>query len=183
MKNYLLGVWNFIDPIYYNCSRLHYIPDTGQENTLLRVRLTRYKGTAVTLSDGTVIHKNDLLLKIHLHNVKMIKELNNINSDLKRAVYIYHTIKKALPKLVAYLKAHPRYKDIKAIIGITSLYKGSERLGFEVVAIRNKYYQIFKKITFLPINLIAGNKRYVDPVYLFMSTSKLNAKYDSALHI
>lgn len=182
MKSYLLGVWNLIDPIYYSCSRLHYIPDSEQQNTLLRVRLTRYKGAEVTLSDGTVIHKNDILLKIHLHNVKMINELNTINSDLKRAVYIYHTIKKALPRLAAYLQQHPRYREIKAIIGITSLYKGAERLGFDIVSIKNNYYQMYKKITFVPINLVAGNKRQADPVYLFMSKSKLNVKYDSGLH-
>ncbi|MFA1821361.1 hypothetical protein ACDX78_14490 [Virgibacillus oceani] len=182
MKSYMLGVWNIIDPIYYTFSRLCYVPDTNQHNTVFRVRLTRYKGSAITLSDGTSIKKNDILLKIHLHNVKMLNELNMINSDMKRAVFIYHAVKKSLPKLMEYLMLHPQYKEIKAIIGITSLYKGSGRLGFDIVSIQNKYYRIYKKITFLPINLVAGNKRYEDPVYLFMSKDKLNKKYSSVTH-
>jgi hypothetical protein len=183
MKSYLLGVWNMIDPVYYTFSRLRYVPDTSQHNTVFRVRLTRYKGSAITLSDGASIQKNDILLKIHLHNVKMLNELNMITSDMKRAVFIYHSVKKSLPKLTEYLMLHPQYKEIKAIIGITSLYKGSARLGFDIVSIQNKYYRMYKKITFLPINLVAGNKRYEDPVYLFMSKDKLNKKYSAATHI
>lgn len=181
MKSYLLGVWKIIDPIYYTFSRLNYVPDTNQHNTLFRVRLTRYKGAPITLSDGTSIRKNDILLKIHLHNVKMIKELNMTTSDIKRAVFIYHAVKKSLPSLSEYLMHHPRHQDIKGIIGITSLAKGSDRLGFDIVTIQNKYYRTYKKITFLPINLVAGKKRYEDPVYLFMSKNKLIAKHSSSI--
>ncbi|GAA0434183.1 MAG: YkoP family protein [Bacillota bacterium] len=176
MRSYLLGVWDSIDPIYFACSRLSYISDNHQRRTMLRVRLTRYKGGKVVLEDGTVLRKNDLLLKIHLHNVKLIKELNAFPNDIKRAVFIYHSIKQAMPNLAMYVHAHPKAADIKAVIGITSLYRGAERLGFEKSALKNRFYRYFKRITLMPINMLT-TKKDAEPVYLFMSKNKIMDKY------
>ncbi|WP_449355483.1 YkoP family protein [Virgibacillus natechei] len=177
MRSYLLGVWDMLDPIYHSCTRLHYVPENKAGNTLFRVRLTSYQGHDVILNDGTMIHKHDLLLKIHLHNVKILNELYAIDSDLKRAVFIYHKIKHALPSLANYMKTHRKNNQIKGIIGITSLYKGANRLGFELFPIKNAYYRAYKKFSFLPIHLIANTSQQ-DPVYLFMSKDALLNKYD-----
>lgn len=177
MRSYLLSAWNLIDPLYYTFTRLQYVLDNNNRKTLLRVRLTRYKGSEVVLNDGTVIHKNDLLIKIHLHNVRMIKELSTVKSDIKRAVFIYHMVKGALPRLSYYIRHHHKSNEIKGIIGITTLYNGATRLGFDVVPIKNDYYCVYKKITFLPINLFSGKKRKEDPVYLFMSKDGLLTKH------
>ncbi|WP_099159894.1 YkoP family protein [Virgibacillus ndiopensis] len=178
MKSYLLGVWNVIDPIYYSLTRLRYVPDNDKRNTLFRVRLTRYKGSRVILKDGTVINKNDLLIKIHLHNVRMLTDLNNITSEVKRAVYVYHMIKRSLPRLANYVQIHYRNKEIKAIIGITTLYRGADRLGFEITSINNPYYSILKKGSFLPINFLANTSCRNSPVYLFMSKEQLLTLYN-----
>lgn len=177
MKSYLLGVWNVVDPIYFSVTRLHYVLDNNQNNTLFRVRLTRYKGETVVLQDGTTICKNDLLLKLHLHNVRMISELNTIQSDIKRAVLVYHKIRDALPKLSQYVTTHKKGDEIKGIIGITTLSRGANRLGFEIIPIRNPYYRLYKKGTFLPINHIANTKNQQTPAYLFMSKKQLLQKY------
>ncbi|MYL40201.1 hypothetical protein GLV99_01060 [Virgibacillus massiliensis] len=176
MREYLLGFWGSVDPIYFACTRLRYVADTNQQKTLLRVRLTKYKGARIVLSDGTIIEKNDVLVKIHLHNVKLIKELSTIPNEMKRAVFIYHSIKQAMPNLAMFLQSHPSSRQIKGIIGITSLCRGAERLGFEKSALCNRYYRMYKKATLLPINLLASNKG-IEPVYLFMSKNKLLNKY------
>lgn len=67
-----LNLWGWIDPIYFRFTRLDYVENHLGKRTIMRVRLTKYKGREITLSDGTVIHKNDLLLKIHLHNIKLL---------------------------------------------------------------------------------------------------------------
>ncbi|MFD1038861.1 hypothetical protein ACFQ3N_10740 [Virgibacillus byunsanensis] len=177
MKSYLLGVWNAIDPVYYNLTRLHYVPDTEQRNTLFRVRLTTYRGVSVVLSDGTLIKKGDLLIKIHLHNVRMINELQSTTSEVKKAVFIYHMVKRSLPRLANYVESNYGNKNIKGIIGITTLYRGASRLGFEVFPIKNRYYRFFKKSTFIPINLLANTIDDSTPVYLFMSKSNLVKRY------
>jgi hypothetical protein len=177
MKSYLLGVWNALDPVYYTCTRLRYVSDSDERRTLFRVRLTRYKGKRTVLKDGTVINKEDLLIKIHLHNVKIMNELFTVSSDTKRAVYIYHMIKRSLPMLANYVRNHTRYPEIKGIIGITTLHKGSSRLGFECVSIDNAFYRNYKRLTFAPINYLANSSRHEKPVYLFMSKDELITRY------
>ncbi|WP_163970528.1 YkoP family protein [Oceanobacillus halotolerans] len=177
MKSYLLHIWNVIDPIYYTCSRLRYVPDQEKGNTLFRVRLTTYKGCTAILRDGTVIKKGDKLLKIHLHNVRMLHEMQSISSEMKRAVYTYHVVKRALPKLASYLEKHPKHDEIKGIIGITGLYRGAGRLGFEIVPIKNTFYKLYKKGTFMPINFLANTKGPKTPYYLFMSKEQIMKRY------
>lgn len=158
-------------------TRLNYVRDLEEKKTLFRVRLTRYKGKTTKLSDGTIIHKNDLLIKIHLHNVKIMNELYTVSSDTKRAVYIYHMVKRSMPMLAQYVRRHKRYEEIKGIIGITSLHKGTKRLGFDNVPIHNPIYKIYKRLTFMPINFLANSSRHENPVYLFMSRDELVNRY------
>ncbi|MFS0674220.1 YkoP family protein [Ornithinibacillus sp. 179-J 7C1 HS] len=177
MKSYLLGFWNVFDPIYYSFTRLRYVKDREENRTVFRVRLTRYKGRRTVLKDGTVINKNDLLMKIHLHNVKLMNELYAVKHDTKRAVYIYHIVKKAMPLLADYVQNHKRYEELKGIIGITTLHKGTKRLGFDNVPIQHPIYRTYKKITFTPINYLASSSSHNNPVYLFMSKDELVNRY------
>ncbi|WP_424474974.1 YkoP family protein [Oceanobacillus kimchii] len=179
MRNYLLDVWNIIDPIYYTCSRLHSVSENDQKNsnnTLFRVRLTNYLGNDVVLQDGTIIHKHDLLLKIHLHNVKILNELRKTDNQFKKALYIYHEIKRGLPMLANYISLYEKSNEIKGIIGITSLSQGANKLGFEVFDIKNTYYRTYKKYAISPMNFIA-NTSIKAPVYLLMSKNKLINTY------
>ncbi|MBC5637883.1 hypothetical protein H8S33_13820 [Ornithinibacillus sp. BX22] len=177
MKSYLLGFWNVFDPLYYSFTRLRYVKDQEQNRTVFRVRLTRYKGRRTILKDGTIINKNDLLIKIHLHNVKIMNDLYAEKSDTKRAVYIYHLVKRAMPLLADYVKHHKRYDELKGIIGITTLHKGTKRLGFDNVFIHNPLYRNYKKITFTPINYLASSSNHENPMYLFMSKDELVNRY------
>ncbi|WP_461479530.1 YkoP family protein [Paenibacillus sp. PvR148] len=56
-------MWEIIDPLYYACSRLRYIGSGDQRSGIFRVRLILYKGTPISLSDGTLIQKGNILLK------------------------------------------------------------------------------------------------------------------------
>ncbi|WP_029270326.1 YkoP family protein [Virgibacillus alimentarius] len=178
MKNYLLRMWKTIDPVYFTFTRLQYVPSIEKDNTVFRVRLTHYKGTTVVLRDGTAIETNDLLLKIHLHNVRILRDLQAINGDVKKAVYLYHTIKHALPMLSKYVMEHQSHHEIKGIIGITCLHRGASRLGFEIVPIKNSWYCIYKKLSFLPMNFLCSTMDHNVPVYLFMSKGQLQNKYN-----
>lgn len=173
MKRYLLTLWNTLDPIYYNFTRLHHVADHQRNKSIFRVRLTKYKGTTVVLKDGTTIHKNDLLLKIHLHNVRMIRELTQVDSEIKKALLLYHMIRDDLQCLSRYIEKHPRRYDIKAIIGITALHKGATKLGFDVFSLQNRYYLLIKQLTFSLIGYIANTSHPDPPVYLFMSANQL----------
>ncbi len=180
VKSYFLSVWDIIDPIYFSFTRLTYLDHRSQEN-IFRVRLTKYKGKNVTLSDGTVIRKNDVLVKIHLHNVALLKKLLPVASDVKRGRLIYRAVERSLPELARYVANHPNSDQIKGIVGITTMNRGCERLGFEIVDISSIVYKALKWIRLMPIHLLSVSRPFKtlgkhEPKYLFMSKPALLQK-------
>lgn len=184
VRGYILSIWGLIDPIYYFFSRLTYPPLIDKKDNILRIRLTKYKGRNITLSDGTKINKNDILVKIHLHNVRLLKELKGIKSELKKAKLIFQYVRRSLPGVECFIQNSPHAGKIKGVLGITSRNKGSERLGFEIFDITNPLYKYFKICAFLPIGLISSHSscfkdmvKHHQPRYLLMSTDKLRTLY------
>ena len=183
MRGYLISIWSFFDPFYYACTRLTYLPNKETEGNIFRIRLTKYRGRDIILSDGTQINKNDTLVKIHVHNVKLLKELKDIKSEIKKAKIIFRYVQNSLPGLESYIRDCYRCDEIKGIIGISHLNKGSERLGFEMVDISNPIYKWFKRFAFLSIGFLSSPNSSIlhilmhQPCYLFMSTSKLSMLY------
>lgn len=181
LKSFALSVWNIVDPIYYACTRLRCVGQDRKSSTF-RVRLTSFKGRNVYLSDGSVIQKGDTLLKIHLHNVILLKDMLCIKNEVKRGRFLYRTIEQSLPDLAVYLQHHPNIDDIKGIIGITMLNKGAGGLGFETIPIPNSFYKWIKYVTMIPIYFISASQPFKhvkkqSPAYLFMSKNVLMQKY------
>ncbi|WP_428911492.1 YkoP family protein [Niallia sp. Krafla_26] len=181
MRDYIISVWSWMDPLYYHFTRLTF---PAKEGNIFRVRLTKYKGRNFVLSDGTEINKNDLLLKIHLHNIRLLKEFKSLTSELKKAKLIYNYVQRSMPEIDLYIQNHPKSNKIKGVIGITILNKGCERLGFEVFDLSHPVYRWFKQIAFLPIGILSSRNVSVShilknhkPSYLFMSTKKLSNMY------
>ncbi|MBM4762837.1 hypothetical protein [Bacillus sp. B15-48] len=181
MRRYFLTIWSFIDPIYFFFTRLICLPS---EENILRIRLTKYKGRNLVLADGTQINRDDLLVKIHLHNVKLLKELQEMKGELKKARKILYGVQKSLPNVELYVRNHHRSQEIKGIIGITSLNKGCHRLGFEVFEVSHPIYRWFKFMAFLPIEMVASSNTSIKwlitnhkPSYLLMSTKTLSTLY------
>ncbi|ADU94224.1 YkoP family protein [Geobacillus sp. Y412MC52] len=178
---WLLSAWGGIDPIYYACSRLEYAGEAADgRRSIFRVRPLQYKGETIRLSDGTTIAANDWLLKIHLHNVRLLRELMQYRSDIQKGRYIFEQVKTGLPYVAYHLYHHEQSARIKGIIGITMLNKGCERLGFETVDIANPLYRWFKTASLLPLMAVAKSR--VSPLsrppkYLLMSKGKLFSLY------
>lgn len=184
MRGYVLSIWNFFDPFYFFCTRLSFPPRTGTESNIFRVRLTKYKGKEVVLLDGTKIFKNDMLVKIHLHNVKLLRELYEIKSELRKAKILYRHVQESLPGIEHFIRNSSFSNEIKGIVGITHLNKGCERLGFEIFDISHPIYKWFKVFAFFPIeilssanNSIRNSLKHQAPKYLFMSANTLSKMY------
>lgn len=182
IRLYFLSLWSFIDPIYFAFTRLQYL-HSKQHFSIFRVRLTKYKGRNVTLSDGTQIKKNDLLVKIHLHNVRLYKEVMFQSNSISRGKTIYRMVQQSFPSLADYVQHHPKQEKIKGVIGITMINKGIKKLGFETAEPKNHYYIWLKKLTQIPIYFLFASDLKVNhvkrqkPTYLFMSKSQLMKKY------
>jgi len=180
IRGFFLVMWNLWDPIYFSMTRLRYIERDG-ERTIIRARLMRYRGKPVVLSDGTVIGKNDLLIKIHLHNAKLLKELQRYNHEIAKGKAIYRHVRETLPSVAAFLESHRRFSEIKGIVGITTLHKGSGKLGFEAFPIHNRLYKYYKLILLFPIYILSSRwffkQKMSKPAYLFMSKNTLLQRY------
>ncbi|HLS09318.1 YkoP family protein, partial [Lentibacillus sp.] len=94
-------------------------------------------------------------------------------SEVQRALLLYHMVRDDLKSLSRYVAKHPRSREIKAVIGITMLNRGTRRLGFETFSIQNRFYRLYKQLTCLLINFIADSSNGDPPAYLFMSTNRL----------
>lgn len=178
---FAVSVWNIMDPFYFACTRLRYVGQEGRSR-IFRVRLTSYRGGSVTLSDGVAIHKGDTLLKIHLYNVHLIKSMITMRNDVARARYLYRMVEQSLPDLAAYVSNHPKFDEIKGLIGITGLNRGCGGLGFETVQIPNSFYKCLKYLSMLPIYFLSShrplrNLKKQVPAYLFLSKDTLMSRY------
>ncbi|MBU9722614.1 MULTISPECIES: YkoP family protein [Bacillaceae] len=175
MRNYIIHAWSFVDPIYDKIRNFSTI-ETEDNVSVFRVQLIRYRGENQLLSDGNLIEKGDYLVKIHLHNVKLLKYLQAFHHT-RKTIKLYQIVKKALPQLALFIKNHPLSKQIKAICGVTMLTKLVERLGFEVRPISNKIYRLSKCFSQFPIHYLSTGtfrgllEKRVN--YLFMSKNKL----------
>ena len=174
MRSYLLTFWKILDPFYYSLTRLEHIG-------IFRVRLTTYKGRDVLLNDGTLIKKNDKLVKIHLHNIQLLSELKTVSSSVKRGRIIFRKVHMSLPLLAEFIHNHNQKHEIKGAIGISMLHKGVEKLGFETYLPSNQLYRFYKKMTHIPLFLLSKEQpqfsKIPDTNYLFISKEKLKNIY------
>lgn len=179
MRSYLLSFWNVLDPLYFFLTRLEYI---DCHSGIFRVRLTKYKGKDVFLSDGTLIKKNDKLIKIHLHNIRILNELQSIPCSIRRGRIIFKRIYMSMPVLAQYIYNHKNSNEIKGAIGITMLHKGAEKLGFEIIQPCNIFYRLFKRMSQLPIFLLSSEHPKIsnipDTYYLLISKDQLLQTYN-----
>jgi hypothetical protein len=153
VRSYLLSFWNILDPLYYLITRLEYL---DRHSGILRVRITKYKGNEVLLSDGTVIKKNDKLVKIHLHNVKLLSDLKSIPCSVRRGRIIFRKVHMSMPLITEYIHNHKESNKIKGVIGITMLYKGVEKLGFDTFQPCHPLYRLYKRITQAPLYILSA---------------------------
>ncbi|WP_350344471.1 hypothetical protein PRVXT_000887 [Proteinivorax tanatarense] len=155
MKKFVINVWGKLDIYYAKLMGLYSIKKNG-EDSIIRARFVKHWGSDITLKDGTIIKKNDLLLKIHIHNVKFIKELSTINSPIRKGMHAYKEVEQAMPGLADFIESHPKCETIKAVVGVTMLTKGTYRLGFEEKIITNVCYRWMKYLSQVPIYYLSN---------------------------
>jgi len=181
VKPLFISLWTAIDPIYYSCTRLKYVHSDDEQRNIFRVRLMKYKGQPLQFTDGTELTRGDLLVKIHLHNVMLLKELSDKKSEIKKARAVYRLIEQSLPGLAQFISTHQKHEQIKGIMGITMLNRGAGSLGFVSANIQNKLFKWYKWGMLLPIHFLFSThpwkriNKYA-PVHLFMSKRTLMAQ-------
>jgi len=182
MRRLICLIWSTLDPLYLFCSKLECLQNADGRPTVFRIRLTRYKGRTITLSDGTEIRKNDVLIKVHLYNVLLLQEMLELQDPVKKAFLLYRRVNESLPDLAKFVLYHPKTDQVKGILGITMLHTGYRRLGFESFPITSRLYLWFKRIGQFPMHLLFRPESFrikdlPTPHYLFMSKEAIFSKY------
>lgn len=180
MINVIAKIWTTLDPLYFKFTRLTYVNQSDFQN-VFRVRLYKYRGPDIILDDGTTIHHKDLLIKIHLHNIRILNETKQIKGDLAKARYIQKLVKSSLPGLAQHVLNHSKNNEIKGIIGVTTIRKCIRPLGFSLFEISNPITRLVKYITcsiiYLSFHRLSmktlQSLKHQKPVCLVMSKQKL----------
>ncbi len=106
--------------------------------SILRLRLTRYRGRPFTLADGTPIQRGDQIGELHLNNERVAalhdggRRSQQVGFDAVRA------FRASLAALAERARENPRDQAARAFTATTIFYQGIERLGFEVRPLRRR---------------------------------------------
>jgi len=150
---------------------------------LFLYRLMPYRGTPVSLSDGTVIQPGDLVLELHFDNRGLLR-LAGTGDGLPWQ--LMHVARQDLQAL-AEAAAAEELPDIRAIHGITLSAPAGRQLGFEVRPLpRSSYWALvrFFMLGLLAVYHPAGRRRLNSraarlwPGEVWMSRSALVARRD-----
>ncbi len=101
-------------------------------SNIWRVALRRYRGKSRQLPDGTNVLKGDLLLELHLNNDFLADSAHGCASLERTVTKAAKEVRQSLPLLARLLKEDARYREVKAVFGITILNRAAWRFGFTV---------------------------------------------------
>lgn len=107
-------------------------PVVAGRPSIFRVRRTLYRGDAVRLSDGTDLRPGDPIADLHFVTDALLGAHALTHGPVQMAVYLARLAGDSLHVLADFLSREERYEDVKAIHGITMIYRGAGRLGFTV---------------------------------------------------
>lgn len=156
-----------------------------QENPFLQYRIRKYRGENLTFSNESMISKDDLIVELHLNNEQLMEMAANSRSDIQLAIKIVRGVEQLLPKIAMMIKEKTG-QEVKALYGITMIYRGSEQLGFHVISMPKGVFSFFTHIylrCLLSVLHVQGNKRLqkkreiLVPKIIVMPVNQLNQRY------
>jgi len=96
----------------------------GTEHGFLAIQVTRYRGRAIDLPDGTCVRPGDRIAVLHFHNRALAQHADQGPWELLKL------LGEDMRGLAAWLQSTELPADIKAVYGLTLLSRVAPRLGF-----------------------------------------------------
>ncbi|MTT32386.1 hypothetical protein GMB86_10250 [Terrilactibacillus sp. BCM23-1] len=158
-KKCILKIWSIWEHGYHYFLRLK----LGHAEDLLYFKVKTYTGPSLKLNDDEYLNKGDTVIELHFNNKLLFKNFMNAKSEIQMATNLVRSMKLTLQRFDTYLNEIEDQKlDIKALYGVTILYKGAEFLGFNVIDVPSKWSSRWLQLCFKTILVIAhpnGKKR------------------------
>ncbi|MBM7855919.1 peptidoglycan/xylan/chitin deacetylase (PgdA/CDA1 family) [Desulfohalotomaculum tongense] len=161
-------------------------PLAGTVDSAFSLALRKYRGQPLNLPDGTLIKPGDLLGELHFDNNLLLNITSRAPGPEQTATALLRSVKQSLPRVAAVLASDPRYKQVKAVYGITMIHRGARFLGFKiydiypaVLRIITTWYQRWLLIVFHPRGLshFIKHRSKMVPKMLVMSKKQLLQRY------
>ncbi len=138
----LLHLWRVWDIIYYHSTRLQYV---DKKHNLFRIVLLPFWGEQLVTKHGSTINKNDLVLKLHIHNFRLAEMIYRKKESKALGIILLREVRNSMPGLARFVAYHPHADQIKGVVGTTFLHRGVEHLGFSTSKpIESKIYKVKK---------------------------------------
>lgn len=149
IKKLTVKVWLLYEGLVHKVLRLNTIK--GYTTPFFHYRLVKHTGKSIHLNDGNVVNKGDLVAELHFDNTQLSSIAFQSKSMLTTALRLIKETERNLPLLAHEICSHPQKNDIKAVMGITMINRGADRLGFEIVELEEG---IFAKVTRIYLKIL-----------------------------
>ncbi len=163
----LLVLW---EKVIVKVNRWEYIP--GSVVKLLYAVPHRYQGAKLRLADDTVIEQGDIVVEIHIDNLKM----KGIESKPELILSLFQ---QELQALALAIDCEDKFKESKAIHGTTVLYSLAAKKGFTIIqleaGVKKRLLKIWGNLyrTVFHQKRVKFNKHYRNPRMCWLSKSQL----------
>ena len=129
-KSIYTALWRQWEKLVLFLFRIEDVYEDGKP-AMFRIALRKYRGKTLTLPDGTVLRRGDLIGELHMHN-ELLQEISAGagNDPVQMAFAAKKATLQALAALAGRLAEDPRYEKVKAVAGISILHRGSQVTGF-----------------------------------------------------
>ncbi|OUM86456.1 MAG: hypothetical protein BAA01_06835 [Bacillus thermozeamaize] len=146
VNRFLFYTWKRWESFVHRLLNMEYVCMQDDERTLFRIRKRRYYGKPVCLADGQWLRRGEPILELHFNNDIFTQVVQRARTSVQLAATLIRMLRRSLPELSRYLTEHQQYQHVKAIYGITMIYRGADPFGFTVVPMPRRWWNGF--ITF-----------------------------------
>jgi peptidoglycan-N-acetylglucosamine deacetylase len=136
-KQFLVYLWMKWEALIHT---LFAIKPLDQKDSFFYVRVRKYYGKTLHLSDGKRIEKGDKVVELHFNNEFLAQMVSTCSTPIQLAVQMVRLTEQFLPQLLAFILQHPEGGSIKGLYGISVIYRGSRQLGFTVQDVPNRLF-------------------------------------------
>lgn len=126
-KRAIVRLWMLYEKLFHVVFRLRPIGDGKSIN----YRIRKYTGPALALQNGETLRAGDAIMELHFENQMLYETGLRARTPLQIGLKIVREMENGLPLLAKELDTLPGGERVKALYGITMIYQGSIRLGFE----------------------------------------------------
>lgn len=123
---------------------------TEQGTSMFRIRVRKYRGRPLLMDNGQWLRWGDQIGELHFNNSFMVQALQQSKTSLQLAAILIRTARQSFPILRDFIRQNQKYHNIKAVYGITMIYRGADPLGFQVVPLTDN---LFTKLATLYLRL------------------------------